>query len=183
MRDIIIWYSPRSKKYYCINDDYKCKECGKKISNIIIVNYSYGYKSSEVNTYCYDCRKKIKDLRIVDIRQLAMLVTRVPHNLNAYPIIPNPPKLKQGAGCLSTFQAASIESEITIDRTEQCHNPNFMKDPEFQPYDISRLEQKDRPLNEKEADKVLDMLFQSTPIIEHDTKKRLKYADNNPDIQ
>ena len=124
IKNLQIFYSNKSKKYYCIqNDSLICNFCNKKIHNVLLYGVLYNKNKTEYIFSCLNCSHKIKKKAIIDEWKLIGILNKMPElPEDCIPILIKPPALIDGK--ISLFNLADIRNDcVIIDNTKYSFNP------------------------------------------------------------
>lgn len=166
-----IYYSPRHKHYFSDEIDNYCEKCNKIIEKIVFHCTVWWKKQTYEKTYCIKCIDKVKTEGIVMEERNVLISKTLPSD--TYQVFIRPPTLIDGNRSLSDLSIQQVGDEVVKDETVHSHNPDFMKDPQFKPFDKTKVLEKDKPMNTQDGLDLFGMLAESKPAIEHDGKKRL----------
>jgi len=140
--------------------------------------YYWRKKGYESKFFCNHClNNKRKSFGIVEEERLVLFVNDLPND--AEPIFIRPPTISDSSLNKSVYDIANkqLGDEKVVDKTQHCHNPNFMKDSNYVEFDIKSLEQKDKPIQLKDGLDLLKDLEKSNKkaILEDKKTKGLDY--------
>lgn len=165
-----LYYSKKLNQYFYSGSE-NCFICGNPIGSIIIVKRGFSRILSYERFYCVKCQNEAKKSRKLDVEELtsALVGEAIPDD--AIPIFFKPPGL-QPSKSISSFEAAALPCEKTIDRTrysgESIGGALIGREPE-----ALQLEKKDEDiLKEDVGISLLSDLKEAKPI-DFNTKKLL----------
>ena len=129
-------------KLHFTTDEVYCDKCQQPITKFIRHCFIWSRKQCQEQNYCMRCIAKIKDQGIVMEERNIGVVEMLPED--AFMIFYRPPILTPSTN-MTVFEAADkqLGDEKVIDKTNQCHNKNFMIDSDYKPFNIKSLEDKD----------------------------------------
>jgi hypothetical protein len=154
-----------------------CQQQKPKVKWIV----SWLRRRREDNVFCIDCYTKIKKkvhrgAGVITENKIVLCVDKLPEDV--VPYNHSFPGLRESEHSL--FEAVSQKvapADKVIDRTNHVHNPNFMKDLEYKPYDIVALEHHDKEMKAMSTDnglKLLDMIAKAKPALPDGDKDKLE---------
>ena len=172
MKHVRLFWSEMNKQYFS-DDKFICSQCNYDLKKLMFMVITWAKKRSHTKTYCKKCYGSLRPVRETTEHNMVLLPDSLP--IDAIAIFFKVPGFSNING-LDLFRAADmdIRSEETLDKTNQCHNPNFMKDPQFKPYDKSLHLEKDELLSIEGACIHLDIIAKSKPLLTNKEKKMLE---------
>lgn len=161
-------------KQYFSDEKRKCSACNNDLEKVMFMVITWGKKRSHTTTFCNRCYKARRPVRETTEHNMVLLPDIMPDDV--IPIFFKVPTMCNVKG-LDVYKAADIQigREEVIDKTNHCHNKDFMKDPDYVEFDKKRmLKEKDTPLKEDEGLNLLDEISKSKPILTNKEKKMLE---------
>jgi len=174
---IPIYYNPENKIYYSLEYfDLECDRCNKLLDKIFWIWMDFSKKESVIIKCCRACLSKNKPFgQVSGTMQITLVKNPLP---NSYRVFPAPPPLVDGK--LDNFSLAltSVDGEEVIDKTRHCHNPDFMKMPEYDPKHIEKMQSRIMELDNKATDDFFDKTISAQPVFDdkqiEEKKKQLE---------
>lgn len=191
-----LWFCPGPRgqmgKYYCMDEFHKCDGCGEPLAGMMVVEKQYGLynpqkakhkkgknqNTIEVRLFCRNCAGQAKRHRPYAEYIIVLLTPTVP--MQATQMFLRPADWANTKGELTIAEAATtaVHASKTINRCRLGGRAGTGKDPDYRPFDMKLIEEKDQELNLKDGLNHLDSLFAAKPAIAHEETKKLENQQN-----
>ena len=109
-----LFFDPKKKHYY-LNKSLECNKCRDHIKGWAMMVISWNRNISRIDYYCKSCFNKVKNHSIVSEYKLIILAEPP---ITSVPIILRPPTFIESRKSISCFEAARLNSDVTINKTK-----------------------------------------------------------------
>lgn len=175
-----IYYNNEINSYLSVGEEVEhCDLCGKLLEDFGAVWQNQNVlEKYNAKILCGKCAKEKTRNHGISSIFICMLVDKLPDN--SFKIHFSPIKLVDGK--MDCFELASTNlcGEEVVDKTRQCHNPNFMKMSEFNPDHVidtvRRVKELDSPVTPDFFEKTISAkpFFDKEQLENKEKKKELK---------
>ena len=160
---------------YLAEPGMKCDICGAELFKSFFIKQERTRTEQLITKRCNVCIGKRGDKLAITVASIILVI--VGNIASQYSRVAfQPLQLNFARGDYDTFE--SVDGETVIDKTKQCHNPDFMKMPEYNPNHIEDTKNRIKELDGKATDDFFNKLvtakpFQAVIIDENKTKKKI----------
>lgn len=147
-----VFYNEQMKVYFMLRDSrLQCSRCTKPLREYAVVVQSQSVlEPMKVEMLCNGCLSEGLSNHGITMVVTCLIVSEIPEGF--FQIHFSPITLINSNMDNMTLAHTNIDGEKIIDMTKHCHNPDFMKMPEYDPNHVAkiihRVKELDRPMNE-----------------------------------